>query len=135
MARTESSPNRFAPRTARPKQLVVRSSRMCAPGASGFKKQRRYRPGTVALREIRKQQKSTDLLLPKQPFQRLVRECIQDYRSNMRFQQSAMLALQETAETYLVGLLKDANSCAIHAKRVTITPEDMALVRRIRGEC
>ena len=78
----------------------------------------RYRPGTVALREIRKYQKSTELLIRKLPFQRLVREIAQDFKTDLRFQSSAVLALQEAAEAYLVGLFEDTNLAAIHAKRV-----------------
>jgi len=100
----------------------------------GVKKVRRYRPGTVALREIRKYQKTTDFLIRKLPFQRLVREIAQDYNTNLRFQTVAVAALQEAAESYLVGLFEDTNLCAIHAKRVTIMPKDMSLARRIRGE-
>jgi histone H3 len=92
------------------------------------------RPGTVALREIRKFQKSTELLIRKLPFQRLVREIAQDFKSDLRFQSSAVLALQEASEAYLVGLFEDTNLCAIHAKRVTIMPKDIQLARRIRGE-
>ena len=99
------------------------------------KKPHRYRPGTVALREIRKYQKSTELLIRKAPFQRLVREIAQDFKIDLRFQSSAVMALQEAAEAYLVGLFEDTNLCAIHAKRVTIMPKDMQLARRIRGEC
>ena len=98
------------------------------------KKPHRYRPGTVALREIRRYQKSTDLLIRKLPFQRLVREIAQDFKTDLRFQGSAVLALQEAAEAYLVGLFEDTNLCAIHAKRVTIMPKDIQLARRIRGE-
>jgi len=94
----------------------------------------RYRPGVVALREIRKFQKSTDLLIKKIPFQRLVREVIQDFNPSIRLQSSAVLALQEASEAFLVGLFQDANLCAIHANRVTIMPKDMVLARRIRGE-
>ncbi len=86
--------------------------------AGGVKKPHRYRPGTVALREIRKYQKSTDLLLRKLPFQRLVREIAQDFKTDLRFQSTAILALQEAAEAYLVSLFEDTNLCAIHAKRV-----------------
>ena len=100
----------------------------------GIKKPHRYRPGTVALREIRKFQKSTDLLIRKLPFQRVVREIAGEYKSDLRFQSQAVLALQEAAEAYLVGLFEDTNLCAIHAKRVTIMPKDMQLARRIRGE-
>ena len=79
-------------------------------------------------------QKSTELLLRKLPFQRLVREIAQDFKTDLRFQSSAVLALQEAAEAYLVGLFEDTNLAAIHAKRVTIMPKDIQLARRIRGE-
>ena len=103
-------------------------------GGKQQKKPHRYRPGAVALREIRKYQKSTELLIRKLPFQRLVREIAQDFKTDLRFQGSAVLALQEAAEAYLVGLFEDTNLCAIHAKRVTIMPKDIQLARRIRGE-
>ena len=102
--------------------------------ATGVRKKRRLRPGTGALREIRRYQKSTELLIRKLPFQRLVREIAQDFKTDLRFQGSAVLALQEAAEAYLVGLFEDTNLCAIHAKRVTIMPKDIQLARRIRGE-
>ena len=103
--------------------------------ASGkIKKPHRYRPGTVALREIRRYQKSTELLIRKLPFQRLVREIAQEFKTDLRFQGTAILALQESAEAYLVALFEDTNLCAIHAKRVTIMPKDIQLARRIRGE-
>ena len=98
------------------------------------KKPQRFRPGTVALREIRRYQKSTELLIHKLPFQRLVREIAQDLKPNLRFQSSTIIALQEASEAYLVGLFEDTNLCAIHAKRVTIMPKDIQLARRIRGE-
>ncbi|KAL8574415.1 hypothetical protein ACOMHN_020398 [Nucella lapillus] len=91
-------------------------------------------PGTVALREIRRYQKSTELLIRKLPFQRLVREIAQDFKTDLRLQSSAVMALQEASEAYLVGLFEDTNLCAIHAKRVTIMPKDIQLARRIRGE-
>jgi histone H3 len=99
-----------------------------------MKKTYRYRPGTLALREIRKYQKSTELLLKKAPFVRLVREIAMDFRSYLRFQASAILALQEATEAYLIGLFEDTNLLAIHGKRVTIFPKDMQMARRIRGE-
>ncbi|CAI8602145.1 unnamed protein product [Vicia faba] len=104
------------------------------PTTGGVKKPHRYRPGTVALCEIHKYQKSTELLIRKLPFQRLVREIAQDSKTDLRFQSHAVLALQEAAEAYLVGLFEDTNLCAIHAKRVTIMPKDIQLARRIRGE-
>ncbi|KAH6568052.1 hypothetical protein BASA62_005729 [Batrachochytrium salamandrivorans] len=103
-------------------------------------KTRRYRPGTVALREIRKYQKSTDLLLRKLPFARLVKEVSAEMASirlssvfTPRWQAHAILALQEATEAYLVHLFEDANLCAIHAKRVTVMQKDIQLARRIRG--
>lgn len=98
------------------------------------KKQHRFRPGTVALREIRKFQKSSDLLLRKLPFQRLVREIAQDIKPDLRFQGSAIAALQEASEAYLVSVFENANLCAIHAKRVTIMNKDITLARRIKGD-
>ena len=91
----------------------------------------------MALREIRRYQKSTQLLIRKLPFQRLVREIAQDFwgkPGSPRFTPGVIMALQEAAEAYLVGLFEDTNLCAIHAKRVTIMPKDIQLARRIRGE-
>lgn len=116
------------------KQLATKAARRSAPIPGGVRRPRRYRPGTVALREIRRYQKSTDLLIRKAPFQRLVREIAQEFKLNLRFQSTAVLALQEAAESYLIGLFEDTNLCALHAKRVTIMPKDMQLARRIRGE-
>ena len=127
---------------ARTKQTARKST----PGAAGHavplaaslnggtRKPHRYRPGTVALREIRRYQKSTDLLIRKLPFQRLVREIAQDIKKDARFQSTAILALQEASEAYLIGLFEDANLCAIHGKRKTIKPMDFQLARRLRGE-
>ena len=114
--------------------IIFAAARKSAPATGGVKKPHRYRPGTVALREIRKYQKSTELLIRKLPFQRLVREIAQDFKTDLRFQSAAVLALQEAAEAYLVGLFEDTNLAAIHAKRVTIMPKDIQLARRIRGE-
>ena len=109
--------------------------------AGGVRKHYRFRPGTVALKEIRQYQKSTELLIRKLPFQRLVREIANDdtvvpgsMMGKIRFQTDAIKALQESREAYLVGLFEDTNLCAIHAKRVTIMPKDIQLARRIRGE-
>ena len=96
-------------------------------------KKRKYRAGTVALKEIRRYQKSTELLIRKLPFQRLARSIVQEYAPNYRIQTGALAALQEGAESYLVELFEDTNLCAIHAKRVTIMPKDMQLAQRIRG--
>ncbi|KAF8947530.1 centromeric DNA-binding histone H3-like protein cse4 [Haplosporangium gracile] len=104
-------------------------------------KGRRYKPGSNALREIRRYQKSTDLLLLKAPFARVVREISADFVSQvslsdnvgLRWQTAALMALQEATEAFLVHLFEDANLCAIHAKRVTIMQKDIQLARRIRG--
>ena len=114
--------------------FLTKAARSAAPTRCGVKKPRRYRPHTVALREIRKYQRTTDLLLRKMPFQRLVREIVADMGGEFRFQSTAILAMQEAAESYLVSLFEDANLCAIHSKRVTIMPRDMELARRIRRE-
>ena len=93
-------------------------------------KPHRYRAGTVALQDIRHFQKTSALFIRKVlPFQRLVREIAQDFKTDLRFQSAAILCLQEAAEAYLVRLFDDANLCAIHAKRVTILPKDIQLAR------
>ena len=129
-ARKQTTTAGKAPR----KQVSNKAARKSAPNTGGIKKPHRYRPGTVALREIRKYQKSTELLIRKLPFQRLVREIASEFKNDLRFQSSAVLALQEATEAYLVGLFEDTNLAAIHAKRVTIMPKDLQLARRIRGE-
>ena len=134
MARTKQTARKSTGGKAPRKQLATKAARKSAPATGGVKKPHRFRPGTVALREIRKYQKSTELLIRKLPFQRLVREIAQDFKTDLRFQSSAVSALQEAAEAYLVGLFEDTNLCAIHAKRVTIMPKDIQLARRIRGE-
>jgi histone H3 len=129
--RKQQTPKRVNKQTS--KQASEQTSNQTSKQAAN-KKPRRFRPGTVALREIRKYQKSTQLLVRKLPFQRLVREIAQDYKSDLRFQSTAVLALQEAAEAYLVGLFEDATLCTLHAKRVTLMPKDIQLARRIRGE-
>ncbi len=117
-----------------PRKHIAAKANNKAARAGGVKRPHRFRPGTVALREIRKFQKSTELLIRKLPFQRLVRDIAGAFKNDLRFQSSAVLALQEASEAYMVGLFEDTNLCAIHAKRVTIMPKDMQLARRIRGE-
>ncbi|CAN0257599.1 unnamed protein product [Scytosiphon promiscuus] len=141
MARTKQTARRSTGGKAPRKGLATKAGRASAPGGSGrpcvtggVKKPHRYRPGTVALREIRKYQKSTELLIRRLPFQGLVREIAAVSTNDLRFQSTAILCLQEASEAYLVGLFEDTNLCAIHAKRVTIMPKDMQLARRIRGE-
>lgn len=139
MARTKQSARKTpgvttggkAPR----KQLVTKSSRKTSTPATGASKKHRYKPGTIALREIRRYQKSTERLIRKLPFQRLCRNLCREQASasDIRFQGPALLALQEAAELYLVGLFEDALLCAQHAKRVTVFGKDFLLVMRIRS--
>jgi histone H3 len=138
MARTKQTARKSVGGKAPRKALANKAARKSAPStggvSTGVKKPHRYRPGTVALREIRQYQKSTGFLILKLPFRRLVRELATDYRITTPFTASAIMALQEASEAYLVGVFEDANLCAIHAKRVTIFPKDLQLSRRIRGE-
>ena len=134
-SKKNAGPRQQAPR--KKLNAAAKAARM-AQAVSGetdnAKLPQRFRPGTVALREIRKYQKTTVLLIRKLPFQRLLREITQDFKTDLRWQSQAVLALQEASEAYLVGLFEDANRVAIHAKRVTIMPKDIQLARRIRGE-
>ncbi len=124
-----------ATKTKAPKtQVASAAAKKTAASTGGVKKPHRFNPGTVALREIRRFQKSTELLIRKMPFRRLVREIAQDYTTDLRISGSAEAMLQEAAEAYIVGLFEDANLVAIHAKRVTVMAKDMQVVRRIRGE-
>ncbi|XP_041038159.1 uncharacterized protein LOC121274893 [Carcharodon carcharias] len=109
MARTKQTARKSTGGKAPRKQLATKAARKSAPATGGVKKPHRYRPGTVALREIRRYQKSTELLIRKLPFQRLVREIAQDFKTDLRFQSSAVMALQEASEAYLVGLFEDTN--------------------------
>ncbi|EGC33862.1 hypothetical protein DICPUDRAFT_48717 [Dictyostelium purpureum] len=129
---------------ARTKQTAHKSTGGKAPRKSysskelpSSKKVHRYRPGTVALREIRKYQKGSELLIKKLPFQRLVREITDDINrttANIRYKSTALQALQEASEAYLVELFEDTNLCCAHAKRLTINIKDMKLALRIRGD-
>ncbi|MCD7455657.1 5-hydroxytryptamine receptor 4 [Datura stramonium] len=154
MARTKKVAHRSIGGKTPMKHLVTKAARKYAPPTDGVKKPHRYQPSAVVLSEIRKYQKSTELLIRKLPFGRLVREIAQNFKVekfpfsailvvkyncgeddiDLRFQGHAVLALQEAAEAYLVGLFEEAHLCAIHAKRVTIMPKDILLARRIRGE-
>lgn len=131
MARVKSVATKTLPKQAHVAAMAEKAFR------GRIKRPRRYRPGTVALREIRKYQNSHELLIRRLPFQRLIREILQQVTNTSikRIQSTAVLALQEASEAYLVGLFEDANLCALHAKRVTVMPKDIALSRRIRREC
>ena len=175
MARTKQTSKTGQTGGKAPRRTVPRRNAEENPDGPAERKPHRYRPGTVALREIRKYQKSTKLLIRcacpsakvrvrgsayppgtylgaagmcqdnlltadhaegrrKRPFQRLVREIALDFKRDLRFQPSAIDALQEACEAWMVSLFEDTNLCALHAKRVTILPKDMQLARRIRGE-
>ncbi|GMS79150.1 hypothetical protein PENTCL1PPCAC_1325, partial [Pristionchus entomophagus] len=120
---------------------ALKSTTHAAAKGKGVKKYKRIIPPPLkpvgnVLREIRRLQKTGDLLIPKAPFFRLVREIAQKVGPNkdLRFQAAAIAALQEGAEMYIVKLFEDSNLCAFHAGRVTVMPRDIQLVRRIRGE-
>ena len=139
MARTKQTARKSiqggkAPRTQFSTNLAAHKRRSVATAT--VRKPRRYRPGTVALREIRRYQKSTELLIPKAPMSRLVKEVLQYAcgKPDYRMQSIALAAVHEASEAYTVGLMEDVNLCAIHAKRVTVMPKDIQLARRIRGE-
>ena len=134
MARTKQTARKSTGGKAPRKQLATKAARKSAPSQGNVKKPHRYRPGTVAMREIRRYQKTTELLIRKLPFQRLVREIATEFKKDLRYHSPALDALQEASEAYLVGLFEDTNLCAIHAGRVTIMPKDIKLARRIRGE-
>ena len=113
---------------------VLKNTKVVVSG--GIKKPHRYHPGTVALREIRKYQKSTDLLIAKAPFRRLVREITQDMypEKGLHFRAQTFLALQDAAEAYLTDLFEETQLCACHAKRIGIQAKDMKLALRLRGD-
>jgi len=129
-------------KVAKDKSAVKKISKKTAPAKGGIKKAAsdadrkkiRFRPGTVALREIKRYQKSILHLLPRASFQRLVRSICGGIDNDLRFQAQALIAMQEATEAYLVGVFEDANLCALHANRVTIMKKDMLLARRIRGD-
>jgi len=129
------SPQRVAPcysstgsKRCRRAYISQRAACKSAPsGGFGVRKPHRYRPGSVALREIRKYQKSTDLLIGKLSFQRVVRELAAGYKRETRFQASALLAVQEAAEAFLVSVFEWTQACAVHRGRVTVQANDMQL--------
>lgn len=118
------------------KSMKAKAVKKTAPAEGGMKDKRKvhYKAGTVALREIKRYQKSMNMMLPRAPFQRLVRSITQHIDPDLRFQSTTLVALQEAAEAYVVSLFEDTNLCAIHAKRTTIQKKDMELARRIRGD-
>lgn len=124
MARTKQTARRSTGGKSPKRSFVTKSGRSFA-FIGAVKKAHRYRPGTVALREIRKFQKSTNTLIPKANFQRVVKEIGYEIKSDLRFTSVAMLALHEAAEDYLVKVFDNSNQLAIHAKRVSIVSKDI----------
>ncbi|KAL0238136.1 hypothetical protein GEMRC1_012609 [Eukaryota sp. GEM-RC1] len=122
MARTKQTSRKTTSAKTPRKHLAHKAARKAAPATGGIKKPHRYRPGTVALREIRKYQKSTELLIRKLPFQRLVREIAQEFKGELRFQATGISALQEAAEAYLVGLLKTLTCVQFMLKELPLCP-------------
>ena len=126
------------------KSIARKPPHLSTPSTRGIKKPHQYRPRLAALQEIGTYQKSTECLIKKLPFQKLIHEILQEYRicphgpgipsMQVRFQSTAVTTLQEAAENFLVGLFKDVNLLAVHAKRVTIIPRDIRLAVRIRGD-
>jgi histone H3 len=134
MARTKKTAKKSTGKKPRDTLKTKPLRKKSAASSTGIKKPHRYRPGTRALMEIRRYQKSAELLIRKLPFNRLIREVAQDFKTDLRFQRAAIAALHEAAEYYLVTLFEDTNLLAIHRKRITILPKDIQLARRIRGE-
>ncbi|XP_052029886.1 histone H3.3A-like [Apodemus sylvaticus] len=130
MARTKPTARKSTGGKAPSKQLATKAALKSAPSTGGVKKPHRSRLGTVGLCEIVSE--VYEILIRKLPFQRLVQEIAQGFKTDLCFQSAGIGALQEASEAYLVGLCEDTNLCAIHAKRVTITPKDIQLARRIR---
>ncbi|VDM44200.1 unnamed protein product [Toxocara canis] len=140
MVRTKQTAKKSAPAPSKLRKLEAKRhslSKKSTPRKEESIKKRRFKPGQRALQQIRKLQRTTELLMPRAPFMRLVREIARQVAPNhndLRFQSAAISALQEATEAYLTMLFEDCNLAAIHAKRVTIFPKDMQIVRRIRGE-
>ena len=134
MARTKQTARKSTGGKAPRKQLATKAARKSAPATGGVKKPHRYRPGTVALREIRKYQKSTELLIRKLPFQRLVREIAQDFKTDLRFQSSAILASPGGLRGVPRRCPSRTPTSAPSTPSVTIMPKDIQLASPIRGE-
>ena len=136
MPKTKTAAKAKASKKMPSKSSKSKAVKKSAPAAGGMKdrKKMRWRPGTVALREVKKYQKGVANLLPRAPFQRLVRSIVTDMDHELRFQSAALQALQEASEAYIVGIFEDTNLCAIHANRKTTMKKDMDLARRIRGD-
>lgn len=144
MVRTKGTPEQLVAVASEDKEKVapfqqcrkmVQTPGVCVKRIEKSTKQKkRYRPGTAAIREIRKYQISTENLIKKLPFKRVVHDIFKEMNYDYWIQSSAIHAMQEASEMYLVKVFEDSNLCAIHAKRVTVLPRDIQLARRIRGD-
>jgi histone H3 len=133
MARTKQTATKAVGGKAPRKVVSAKSARKSVvPPEAQAPKRSRFKPGSVALKEIRKYQKTTELLIRKRPFQRMVRELCKSKNGDMRFQASAIVAFQEAVENFLTNLIEDAYRCVIHARRVTLMPKDICLVYKIK---
>eukprot|EP00477_Mikrocytos_mackini_P000003 GAHX01000003.1.p1 GENE.GAHX01000003.1~~GAHX01000003.1.p1 ORF type:complete len:140 (-),score=20.46 GAHX01000003.1:34-453(-) len=133
MARTKQTARKSTGGKAPRKQLATKVARKSAPATGGVKKPHRFKPGTVALREVRRYQKTTECLTRKLPFQRLVRDCAHMFKSELRFQKVALECLQTAMELWVSTVLDDAQCYCIHAKRVTLQAKDIDLAIKIIG--
>ena len=133
MARTKRTARKSTGGKAPRKQLASKAARKSAPATGGVKKPHRYRPGTVALREIRRYQKSTDLLIRLAPMGRVVRQCLAGIASEMRMNKTALKLLHYCTESKMVTLMEDSLALANHAKRITVKGKDISLVLRMRN--
>ena len=131
MARTKQTARKSTGGKAPRKQLTTKVARKTAPATGGLKKPHRFKPGTVALREVRRYQKSTEVLTRKLPFQRMVREYAHGIRPDLRFERAAMICLQQAMEMWVSVVLDDAQCYCIHAKRVTLQAKDVQLAIKI----
>ncbi|XP_055984065.1 histone H3.1-like [Sorex fumeus] len=132
-ARTKQAVHKSTGGKAPHKQLATKAAHKSAPATGGVKKPHRYRPDTIELLEIHCYQKSTELLIRKLLFQRLVREMTQDFKTDLRSQSLTVTALPEACKVYLVGLFKDTNFCSFPTKHITIMPKDIQLASAERG--
>ena len=133
MARTKQTARKSTGGKAPRCQLATKAARRYRHPIGGVKRPMRYRPGTVALRQIRRYQKSTEMLIPKLAFQRLVKEVMQQINEELRIQSTALAAMQEAAEAYLVEYFEDAQHSSIFAGRTTVMQRDFLHVMRMRG--
>lgn len=136
MARTKQSARKTTGGKAPRKQISAKSARKTAGATpSSSAKRQRHKPGSVALKEIRRYQRSAEFLIRKLPFQRACRAVVRENNNaaDVRFQGPALASIQEALEIYLVGLFEDALLCASHARRVTVFPKDILLVLKLRS--